>query len=152
MKTPEGCALRAGAARVDLTTATPRGAIRDPLYAKSLVLDDGERQVALIAMDTTAISGRAISDGLLPDGGEEFLPALRGRIERELGISGQSVLVNATHTHPPGRLLCDDEEQVARTFDAVRRAFESRVPVKVGAGASFEDRITVNRTLREIAL
>ena len=140
--------LRAGVAKSDLTTDKPRGAIREPLYAKVLVLDDGVRQVVIIAVDTTAIGARAISAGMLDDVGEEFLPALRGRIERELGISGQSVLVNASHTHPPGRLLCDDEEQGARTFEAVRRAFESRVPVKVGAGSGFEDRITVNRTLR----
>ena len=122
--------------------------VRDPLYAKALVLDDRRARVTIVAMDTTAVGGRAITRRMLDDVGEEFLPALRSRIQRELGIPGRNVLVNASHTHPPGRLLCDDNEQIERTFDAVRRAFQNRIPAKVGAGSTREDRITVNRTLR----
>jgi hypothetical protein len=157
--------LRAGAAKIDITNyesiasvnehaakfyadIKPGAAIHDPLYAKALVLDDGKTRTVIIAMDVTAIGGRKISDGMLPDVGESFLPELRGRIERELKIPGCNVLVNASHTHPPGRMLCSDEEQVARTFDAVRRAAENMVPVRVGSGSGHEDRISINRTLR----
>jgi hypothetical protein len=118
------------------------------LYAKALVLDDGKTRIAIVAMDTTAIAGRQISDNILADGGEEFLPRLRDRIEADLGIPGGHVLVNASHTHPPGRILCDDDAQVERTFDAVRRAAASLTDAKVGAGAGHEDRITINRDLR----
>ena len=107
--------LRAGVARSDITAEVQGAVIRDPLYAKALVLDDGNTQVVLVAMDTTAVGGRAISKGALNDVGEDFLQRLRERVERELNISGAHVLVNASHTHPPGRLLCDDEEQVKRT-------------------------------------
>ena len=38
---------------------------------------------ALLTLDTTAIGGRGISGGILGDGGEDFLPRLRARLERE---------------------------------------------------------------------
>ncbi len=140
--------LRAGVAKSDITTDSKDAVIQTPLFAKVLVLDDGKTRVVVIAMDTTAIGGRKISCGLLPDVSDEFLPNLRCKIEKELNIPGHNVLVNASHTHPPGRLLCDDEQQVERTFEAIRRAVENLQPVTVGAGKGYENRITMNRTLR----
>jgi hypothetical protein len=134
-------ALRAGVAKSNITTEDPTVSVHDPLFAKALVLDDGATQIAIIAMDAVAIGG-------ICDISDEFLPQLRGRIEAELGIPGANVLVNASHTHPPGRLLVGHAEQVERTFDAVRRALEAMVEVTVGAGAGHEDRWIVNRTLR----
>ncbi len=133
--------LRAGVAKSDITTDAKGVRVNDPLYAKVLVLDDGKTKLAIIAMDVTAIGG-------IGEVGDDFLPKLRGRIEKELGIPGRNVLVNASHTHPPGRLLCGPAAQVDRTFDAARRAVQSLAPVKVGAGAGHEDRISMNRTLR----
>jgi hypothetical protein len=98
-------------------------------------------------MDVTAIGGRRISDGMLYDVSEDFLPELRRRVERDLNIPGANILVNASHTHPPGRLLCDDEEQVNRVCDAVSRAMENMSEVKIGAGSGREDRVSMNRTL-----
>ena len=137
---PDGT-LRAGAARSDITTRRKGIAIDDPLLAKALVLDDGETRLAIIALDALAVGG-------IGDIRDDFLPKLRRRIERELGIPGRNVLVNASHTHPPGRLLCSDAEQIERTFDAVRRAARSLTPVTSGVGAAHEDRLTINRTLR----
>ncbi|MCX6993748.1 MAG: hypothetical protein NT011_11495 [Kiritimatiellaeota bacterium] len=150
MSLPEtsGGGLRAGVAKSDITTRAKGSVINDPLYAKALVLDDGTTRVAIIATDTTAIGGRRISQGILYDVGEEFLPKLRGRIQKELNIPGGNVLVNASHTHPPGRMLCDDAEQVDRAFDAVSRAVRNLTEVRIGTGAGHEDRITINRTLR----
>ena len=133
--------LRAGVAKSEITTDSKGIRVNDPLYAKALVLDDGKTKLAVIAMDVTAIGG-------IGDVKDDFLPKLRGRIEKELGIPGRNVLVNASHIHPPGRLLCDDAEQVARTFDAVRRALRDITPVKVGSGVGHEDRIMMNRALR----
>jgi hypothetical protein len=140
--------LCAGAARCDITTDVEDSNIRDPLFSKTLVLDDGVTRIAIVSMDTTAIGGRQIGRGCLDDVSEEFLPRLRDRVEQELGIPGHHVLVNASHTHPPGRQLCDDDEQVDRIFDAVHRAAENMVPVQVGSGSGREDRISMNRTLR----
>ncbi len=145
---PAANALRAGVAKSEITNCDPGVAIKDPLYAKALVLDDGKIKAIIITMDVTAIGGRKISDGMLPDVGEEFLPKLRGRIENELKIPGCNVLVNASHTHPAGRMLCSDDEQIVRTFDAVRRAAENMAEVRIGSGSGREDRISMNRTLR----
>ncbi|MBP1996615.1 hypothetical protein [Paenibacillus eucommiae] len=135
-----GGSLRAGVAKSDITTSQEGALINDPLYAKALVLDDGTNKVVIIAMDALAI-------GVIGDIKEDFLPKLRSRIEQELQIPGCHVLVNASHTHPPGRLLCDDDEQVDRTFDAVRRALQNMTEVKVGSGVGYEDRIMINRNL-----
>lgn len=133
--------LQAGVARSDITTTEPGAVIHDRLYAKALVLDDGRTRVAIVALDAVAIGG-------IGDISDEFLPRLRSRVEQELGIPGLNVLVNASHTHPPGRMLCSDDEQVERTFDAIRRAQATLVPVTVGVGVGHEDRIMINRTLR----
>ncbi|MFH1968982.1 MAG: hypothetical protein ABIJ53_01545, partial [Verrucomicrobiota bacterium] len=143
-----GSCLRAGVAKSDITTNEQGAQIHDPLYAKALVLDDGTTKLAIIAMDVTAIGGRRISQRMLDDVGEEFLPKLRNRIQKELKIPACNVLVNASHTHPPGRLLCDDAEQVDRTFDAVIRAMQNMTAAKIGAGSCYENRITMNRNLR----
>ena len=140
--------LRAGVAKSDITTNAKGAVINDPLYAKVLVLDDGKTQLAIIAMDTTAIDARGITQGILKDVADDFLLKMRSRIHNELKIPTTNVLVNASHTHPPGRLLCDDAEQVDRTVDAVSRALQNMTAVKVGAGLGYEDRITMNRTLK----
>ncbi|OHB52386.1 MAG: hypothetical protein A2Y10_01170 [Planctomycetes bacterium GWF2_41_51] len=140
--------LRAGAAKSDITTDIEGTLIKDPLYAKALVLDDGKTKMVIITMDVTAIGGRRISQRMLDDVGEEFLPRLRDRIQNELKIPACNVLVNASHTHPPGRLLCDDKQQIERTFDAVSRAIKNMTDVKIGSGIGYEDKITMNRTLR----
>ena len=133
--------LRAGVARVDITTESSDRGIRDRLYAKVLFLQQGETQVVLVTMDAVAIGG-------ICDITDEFLPALRARVEAELGLPGRQLLVNASHTHPPDRILCEDAELLDRTFGAIRQAQKSLTDVVVGSGAAHEDRITMNRNLK----
>ena len=139
--------LLAGTAKSDITTDKPKTPVMDPLYAKVLVLDDGKTKIAIVTMDVTAIGGRKISDGILYDVGEEFLPELRSRVQNKLNIPGANLLVNASHTHPPGRLLCDDNQQVERVYDAIDRAVQNMTEVKIGSGSGREERISMNRTL-----
>lgn len=138
---PAAGSLRAGVARTDITTSEKGVVVNDPLYSKALVLNDGSTTLVIISMDAVAIGG-------ICDVKDDFLSKLRNRINDQLGIPGDHVLVHATHTHPPGRLLCDDKEQVDRTFDAVDRALQKMTPVKVGVGIGHEDRIIINRTMR----
>ena len=133
--------LRAGVAKSNITTEAEGVRVNDPLFAKALVLDDGTTRLAIVAIDAVAIGG-------IGEINDNFLPELRARIQRELGIPAKNVLVNASHTHPPGPLLCNDEEQLKRTLDAVRRATQTMTPVKVGSGTGHEDRIMMNRALR----
>lgn len=133
--------LFAGVAKRDISTEDPETVVHDRLFAKALVLRDGQTLAAIISMDAVAIGG-------ICDITDDFLPALRKRIEDELGIPGVNVLVHATHTHPPGRILCDDAALLDRTVDAVAQASRAMVPVKTGFGRTREDRIIINRSLK----
>lgn len=119
----------------------------DPLYARALVLDDGHEKVILITMDITAIGARTISQNILSDSADDFMPNLRRRIEQELGIPGGNVCVTASHTHPPGRLLCDDNSQIDKTLEAINQALQNMVPVTIGIDSGYDDTLTFNRTL-----
>ncbi|OGV39436.1 MAG: hypothetical protein A2020_09415 [Lentisphaerae bacterium GWF2_45_14] len=133
--------LCAGAAKREISTDEKGVMVNDPLYAKALVLDDGKTKVVIIAMDAVAIGG-------ICDIGDDFLARLRDRIGKELGIPEQNVLVNASHTHTAEPMLCKPEEQLERTFDAVRQAMQNMIEVKIGAGSGYENRVMINRTLR----
>lgn len=128
-------------ANCDGSVETPASNIHDRLYAKALVLDDGSTRLAIVSMDAVAIGG-------ICDIKDDFLPKLRQRIESKLGIAPDRVLVHATHTHPPGRLLCDDQQQLERTFAAVEEACQNMTPVRVGVGRGSENRIPINRNLK----
>ena len=127
--------LEAGAAKVDITDLES-GAINDPLHVRALVIKDETTTLAIVTLDVVAI-------GEIGQIGNGFLPQLRGRIETELGIPPEHVLVNASHCHG---VPCDDVDE--RTFQAVREAAQNMVPVYVGAGTGQEDRIMENRRLK----
>ncbi len=93
--------LRAGTGRADITPPcgmpmlweARRGlaiGIHDPLLAQALVLDDGQRQIALITLDLVTVSRKLTDD-------------IRARVTRLTNIPADAVLVNASHTHsgPP---------------------------------------------------
>lgn len=124
--------LRAGVAKVDITDYDS-GPVNDPLYVKALVLRTGDTALTIITVDVVAIGeyGRVNND---------YLPAVRSRLEKELGIQPRHVLVNASHCH--GRVCRDVAD---RTFQAVENALKNMVPVKIGAGVGREDRIMENR-------
>lgn len=144
-----GYPLRAGVGKRDITTERTNVRHNDPLYAKALVLDDGETRVVIVTMDVTSIAGRTVSRMILNDVADDFMSRLRGRVQNELNIPGCHVMVNASHTHPlHGQLLCDDDEQIERTFDAIKQAVANLEPVTIGTGVGYEERLTINRTLR----
>jgi hypothetical protein len=90
--------LRAGAARLEITPPVgldltgflarenPSVGVRDPLYVRALVLDDGDRQVALISCDLLGFD-------------RELVVEIRDRIAIETGISAPHVMLACTHTH-----------------------------------------------------
>jgi len=127
--------LWAGAAEVDITN-TEAGPVNDSLYAKALVLRNDATTLAIITIDAVAI-------GEIGTIGNGFLAELRSRIEAELSIKPENVLVNASHCHG---VVCPDVGQ--RTFQAVKNATANMVPVDIGAGAGRENRIMENRRLK----
>jgi neutral ceramidase len=127
-------ALRAAAARIDYT---PRGAelpgnflgVLDPIFVRTLVLDNGSTRAALVAVDAGAIPG-------------DLYDKVSARAAAELEIPASQLLISASHTHSvPFRLDLGVEETIMRGLrDAVARLQPARVAW--GTGVSY---INVNR-------
>lgn len=127
--------LWAGAAKIDVTNRNA-GPVNDPLYVKALVLKNDTTMMAIITVDAVAI-------GEIGPVGNEYLAKVRSRLEKELSIKPANILVNASHCHG---IVCSDLDE--RTFQAVQKASQNLVPVRVGTGVGREDRIMENRRLR----
>jgi len=96
-----------GAGRVDITPPlsipylgfehTGRHAffegVHDRLLARTLVLDDGRRRIALLTADSIGFARRIMGDG------RDFIADVRCRIERLAGIAPERVMIAATHAH-----------------------------------------------------
>ncbi|NPV06868.1 MAG: hypothetical protein HPY83_02755 [Anaerolineae bacterium] len=127
--------LWAGAAKVDVT-GTASGAANDRLYVRALALKNSATAVVIVSLDAVAI-------GEIGPVADHYLPGVRSRLQKELGIAPTHVLVSASHCHG---IVCDDVEE--RTIQAIREAWRNLEPVHVGVGAGHEDRIQENRRFR----
>jgi hypothetical protein len=127
--------LLAGAARVEITSEKVLP-VNDPLYVKALVLRKDSATAVLLTVDAVAI-------GEIGHIGNDYLGKVRARLQKELKIAPESVLVNASHCHGVVRADVDD-----RTVEAVAQAVRNLVPVKVGVGVGHESRVSENRRLR----
>ncbi len=125
--------LRAGVAVEGITADNPTVVVHDPLHVKTLVVDDGTTKAVIISLDVGGVSATLLS-------------MLRSRLRDELGIDEASVVVGASHNHHTQGQVASDVAD--RTLKAIRRAMETMVPVKIGAGVGREDRIMMNRRLR----
>ena len=114
--------MKAGASRRDITVpeflvGTPT--IHDPLLGRVLVLDDGDKAVAIISLDMV----------------DPFFPEVRERIREQLGID--RTLINCTHTHSDARggRKSEWQETVGQLiYEAVEEAYADRIPVSLHAG------------------
>ena len=128
--------LRVGAAKVDVTPTQgelPKNILRilDHLYARTIVLDNGQTSAALITVDTGVLS-------------EETWQAVTQQIERELRIPTSNILLTATHTHSAPR---QGGAQYARAIvESVRVARTRLAPARVGYGSGVSY-INVNRNI-----
>ena len=144
--------LKAGAAQRDITPLLgislvgyfhDRKAVdvRDPLYAKAIVLEaDGER-IAIVLCDLIALE-------------REEVEKARELIESRCGIPPQNVMIACTHTHTGpatvSALGVDRDEGyleflVPRIADAVQMACQRLREAKVGWEVGREERISFNR-------
>jgi Neutral/alkaline non-lysosomal ceramidase, N-terminal len=160
-------ALKAGAAHVDITP--PHGhrfsswglrtgvavGTHDPLLAQALVLDDGERTVAIVAVDLGSVA-------------REFTDTVRQRVQALTGIAPEAILINASHTHsgPPGIPRRSGVSMGASlpAYDgyaavlpdlvagAVFSAYYHRRPSRVGSGVGQASGISTNRVHRDDAI
>ncbi len=111
--------LLAGVAKVDITN-NEAGPANDRLYAKALVLQSGDLKTAIVTIDAVAI-------GEIGTIGNDYLPTVRARIEKQLHIPPLHVMINASHCHG---VVCTDVAE--RTVEAVQKAAAHLVPVRVG--------------------
>jgi hypothetical protein len=129
-------ALRAGAARVDVTPSAdqlPQSSlgVLDRLYARAIVLESGAARAALITVDAGAVP-------------TPIWESVTGRLERELGIPTANVLLTATHTHSAGGRR--GPEYVEQIVESVRLAQQRLAPARVGYGTGLSY-INVNRQI-----
>ncbi len=136
-----GAALKAGVAKVDITPPAgqrmwgyaarkgPAEGVLDPLWARVLVLEAGEKRLALVALDL----GRPF--------GPASLARLRESVNKSSGIS--YVLVAASHTHsgpvikdeyPPGSTPLWESIAVEKIAQAIDTAHERAEPARLGTG------------------
>ncbi len=127
--------LRAGVAKVEITNKKVLP-LNDPLYVKALVLKSDAATVVLITLDAVAV-------GEIGSIGNDYLGKVRARLQKELKIAPESVVVNASHCHG---IVCADVDE--KTFEAVKTASENAVPVTVGVGVGSESRVSENRRLK----
>lgn len=135
LDTVQAAQLSAGVAKVEITDREA-GPVNDPLYVKALVLKSADTTAVLVTVDAVAIGeiGRIKND---------YLPKVRARVHKELGIPPTNILINASHCHG---VVCADVEE--RTFQAIEAASRNLTPVKIGVGVGHEDRIMENRRLK----
>lgn len=103
--------------------------VHDPLFARALVLDDGQRRAAVLSADLHEMT-------------PSFALQVRHRIEQELGIPAAHVLLAVTHTHA-GPLVAGRRGNLPdplyldvlgdRLVGAVRTADKALRPVAAGA-------------------
>lgn len=136
--------FRAGAAASNITPWLDEGIvggwsapkatyIHDELFARCLVLDDGQTQIALVIVDNLGLA-------------REVCDAAKRQIRQHTGIPEDHILIAATHTHSsisarPANVLKPDEalgqysQFVARRIsDGVRRALVHLEPARIGWG------------------
>jgi neutral ceramidase len=128
--------LRAGAAKVDVTPAErelPPGydGILDHIYSRAVVIGDGTALAALISVDA----------GAVPD---PIWTEVTRRLESELGIPTDNVLLTATHTHSVPRQ--DVGAYTDKIVESVRLAKARLVDARVGYGTGVSY-LNVNRNI-----
>ena len=132
----QNAALRAGAAKVDVTPAEkdlPKSyeGILDHLYSRAIVVDNGSATAALISLDA----------GAIPD---PLWQNVTKQVESELGIPAKNVFITATHTHSaPGQ---QGAAYTAKIVDSVRQAKQRLAPARIGYGTGVSY-INVNRNI-----
>lgn len=147
--------LKAGAVKVNITPPEDanfkmRGyggqregftGILDSLYVRTIVVDDGENQAAIMVTDLVAIS-------------DIMWEKISERIERETGINRENLLLAATHTHSAPDIYqnegIDEKLEVYiqsvsdKIVQSVNNAQARRVKARIGVAQGHAD-INVNR-------
>ncbi len=89
--------------------------ILDHIYARAIVIDNGTTSAALVSVDTGMV-------------GEQVWRNVSQRIEKELGIPAQNLILTPTHTHSASGGSAD------QIFSTIKAAREKLQPARIGYG------------------
>jgi hypothetical protein len=140
---PQDARLRAGAHKVDITPAqsdlrVATDSIRDSLFARAIVVDDGATCAVLIGVDLGAVAN-AVADDAIP------------RTAVATGCPARNIIVSATHTHSSNTGGLGQGSPLTQTVanaivEAAGVAKSRLAAVRVGFGTTHVD-LNVNRDL-----
>jgi len=131
--------------------------IKNPLYANTVVLVQGERKLAIISLDLLMIT-------------RKYVTQIREELHRRWGFAHDSVMIHATQNHKApalGHFKISEDYQgippeldwlrggdenyhpfaVGRIIASVEAALASLEPVEVGYGSAVEGRLAFNRRM-----
>jgi len=142
LKTKNSDSLLVGAAKTDITP--PLGTfingdfvshyavyIHDNLYAKALVLENGEMAIAMVVVDICVMP-------------KEYIDEVKTAITEQTGIPFQQILISSTHTHAAGSVasvylasadLLYMKKLPRLIVQAVKEAKQNMRPARVGFGS-----------------
>jgi neutral ceramidase len=115
--------------------------IHDDLHARSLVLDNGDRKIALVVLDLIAAR-------------KEWLSQIKHQISGFTSIPMANILISCTHTHSAPTTVSvfqsnPDKDYLqwaaVRVADSVRVAVQRLQPARIGWAVGQEDRVVFNR-------
>ena len=157
-------ALKGGTAKVDITPPIgawlsgygsrkkPSEGILDPLYAKALVLDDGQEKIALVSVDLLWVP-------------LEITNEIRRQVQEKIGIPQENIMICGTHTHfapkidriaktwPDADVAEIDESYVQvlkkKIFDSIMLAEKDIKEVKLGVAKGEMTEIVYNRRTKK---
>lgn len=127
--------LWAGAAKVDITRVEA-GPVNGRLHARALVIKSDTTTAVIVTIDVVSL-------GEIGYVSNDYLDKVRSQVEKELGIKPANVMINASHCHGVPAKDID-----ARTVQAIKQAAANIVPVNIGVGTGYEDRVQENRRLK----
>ena len=134
-----GVPLAGFAARKDVSQGT-----HDELYARALVLENGETALALVSVDLLALPA-------------EFVERVRGTVAQRTPVNSGAILIASTHTHAGpvtiSTFFNPDEtvdpqymEGLAEAIaESVVSAWQSRFDARAGVGSGHIQGLAVNR-------
>jgi hypothetical protein len=123
-------------------TSQPFEGIHDDLYARALVLDDGHRAIAVLAVDAIGYDNAVLGPG------RDFTGELRQRVAESTGLAPAAIMLAASHTHSAPETIglspIRDNTRVVRWLDehlaelaaTVVEAWQARVPAEARFGSS----------------
>lgn len=115
--------------------------VHDETFARGIVLDDGANELAIVVSDLCMVY-------------RETLDKAKVRAHEFTGIPMENMMMSATHTHSAGTACSvfqsdPDPEYLEflsdRIADAVIRAYENKVPARIGWGFGHEASQVFNR-------